>query len=44
MKFETEQVLMKADSIQDNTADIVSHGVEKVSQSDVESLLQDYGF
>lgn len=44
MKIDSEAVLDKADSIQEDTADIASHGIEKVSQSDVESLLQEYGF
>ena len=44
MKIDSEKVLLKAHSVQNDTADIVRHGVEKVTQSDVESLLQDYGF
>lgn len=44
MKIDSEKVLLKADSVQDDTADIASYGAEKVTQSDVESLLQDYGF
>ena len=44
MKIDPEQVLQKAGSVENNTADIACPGMEKVTQSDVESLLQDYGF
>ena len=42
--IDSEKALHKADSAQNDTADSVGHDVEKVTQSDVESLLQDYGF
>ena len=44
MKIDSEKVLLKAESLQNDTADIAGNGAEKVTQSDVESLLQDYGF
>jgi chemotaxis protein CheZ len=44
MKIDSEKVLLKVESLQYDTADIAGNGVQKVTQSDVESLLQDYGF
>lgn len=44
MKIDSEKVLLNNESLLDDTADVAAHGAEKVSQSDVESLLQEYGF
>lgn len=44
LKIDSDKVYQKADSGHDDDTDIASHAMEKVSQSDVESLLQEYGF